>query len=442
MPEREAEHIDGSTDQSTGVFPEAVCRRAMRVAIISTCFGAVSQILIAESSVIILYSKMLGASQFVALCTTSLQLLVLCVLYIPLAYIMGRAGKKRFIIPAIGVGAAGLLVMAGAAWCGSWSIAVLLGGLCIFSIAIAVYVVGWFPLLKDIVPADKRGHFFGRARVSWQSTSAVFLIISALIVRENPSIIVLQAIIAVAAIGMIVRMVFLTRIPEKPPKPDTGKFTECLMDVFSNRPLMGFSIYLFWLYFFAGATVPVAILMAKVKLNLENDFLVLLSSCMMIGAIVGYFLGGRIVDNRGTKSVFLIAHFSFGLLNIAMLAVQDGSSFCMALLLVIATLYGLIMAGASIAVSSEAFALVTEKLTEMSLAVCIGLYVAGNGLSRFLAGWVLDSGMLAESWTFFGIPMTRYHTLFLVFAAGVIVTCAMLTMLPSVIARRQLPQVR
>lgn len=443
MPEQKIEHTADPIAQTTGVFSESICNIAMHAALISTCFGVLSQILVGDSSIIILYSNMLGASQFVALCTSSLQSLAMCILYIPLAYVMGRSGKKRFIIPAIGVGAAGLMITACAPWCGSWSIAALLGGLCIFSIAIAVYVVGWFPLLKDIVPANRRGQFFGRVRVSWQSAAAVFLILSALLVRENPSIIALQAIIVVAAIGMIVRMIFLKRIPEKPPKPNTGKLGQCLIEVLSNRPLMGFGIYLFWLYFFAGATIPVAVLMAKVRLNLSNDFLVLLSSCMMMGAIVGFFLGGRVVDKRGTKSVFIIAHFSFALLNIAMLAVQNDSLFCMVLLLVISTLYGLTMASASIAVSSEAFALVTEKLTEMSLAVCIGLYVAGHGIGRFLAGWALDSGMLAESWIFFGISMTSYHTLFLLFSAGVTITCVMLTMLPSVITpTRALPQVR
>ena len=44
--------------------------------------------------------------------------------------------------------------------------------------------------------------------------------------------------------------------------------------VFANQSLIGFGVYLFWLYFFAGATIPVAILMAKIKLSsAQIDFL-------------------------------------------------------------------------------------------------------------------------------------------------------------------------
>ena len=63
------------------------------------------------------------------------------------------------------------------------------------------------------------------------------------------------------------------------------------------------------------------------------------------------------------------------------------------------------------------------------------LYFAGRGLSRFLAGWALDSGMLAADWVFLGQSMTSYHTLFLVNGFGVLASCALLAMVPSLIAK-------
>ena len=149
------------------------------------------------------------------------------------------------------------------------------------------------------------------------------------------------------------------------------------------------------------------------------------------------------VDRRGAKSVFLLGHFAFGILNMSLLFVHDNSPFCMGLLIAVVTLYGVVFAAASIAVSSEAFALVKQRYSEIGLAVCLGLYYAGVGFSRFLAGWVLDSGMLSGSWVFFGIQMSQYHTLFFFFGVGVTVTCVLLVMVPAVVgSSRSIPEVR
>ena len=72
----------------TEYFSETVCRKAMTFAIISACFGAVSQIMVRESSVIILYAAKLGAGRLLALFSTSIQLLCICVLIIPVSYLM------------------------------------------------------------------------------------------------------------------------------------------------------------------------------------------------------------------------------------------------------------------------------------------------------------------------------------------------------------------
>ncbi len=424
-------------------FSEAECSRGMRMAIMSACFGAIAQTMVSDSSIMILYAGMLGGSRFVSMCTTSLQSISLFVLYIPLAYFVGRLGKKKMILPAIGIGVAGLLLTVFAPFFGSSAAGVLLVGLAIFSIAMAVYLAAWFPLLRDIVPADARGRFFGTMRFRWQGCSAVFLILSAMILKWNSSMAVLQGLVVVAALLLIGRLVCIARIPETPLAREVKPLGKSLRAILSDSRLMGFGTYLFWLYAFAGATVPVVIIFAKLKLKFNDDFLVLLSSCLLIGSIVGFLIGGKMVDRQGTKKVFLLAHFTFGLLNLLMLTVQNNSTFCTYLLIGIVSMYGLIFAAATIAVSSEAFALAPEEFSEMGLAVCLGLYYAGLGFSRFLAGWVLDSGMLAESWNLWGIDMSQYHTLFFFFGIGVLVTCVLLVMVPVVVTpSKSLPQVR
>ena len=76
-------------------FSPKTQRQAMGSAILSACFGAIPQILVRESSLLILYATLLGASRFLALTTTSLQYLSVSVLSIPMAHLMERTGKKR-----------------------------------------------------------------------------------------------------------------------------------------------------------------------------------------------------------------------------------------------------------------------------------------------------------------------------------------------------------
>ena len=99
--------------------------------------------------------------------------------------------------------------------------------------------------------------------------------------------------------------------------------------------------------------------------------------------------------------------------------------------------YSFMMAAGTIAVSSELFALSPAKTRILSIALCVSLQAAGVGISRFSSGWILDSGMLADQWTFAGWSLTSFHTLFLFFGVFVIMTCVLLTLVPSVMAKVQ-----
>jgi len=423
---------------------EAESRKAMRVAILAACFGGIPALLVNSSSIFILYATMLNSSRFVSLCTTALDSLAVFLFYMPLAYLMHRYGKKKLVIPAFIAGGIGLGLTAFAPFFGHFAEMILLAGLTVFSITTAFHIAAWFALLKDVVPETQRGRFFGHMRTAWQVVVCIFLFVSTAIMRFSSSMLTFQIIILVASTGFFIRAWYTHKIPEREPQKDGISFVKSLRLIFRNQRLLGFGTYLFWLYMFSGSVVPVAILMAKLVLKMNDDFLVLLSSCLMIGNIVGFFLGGHVVDRRGTKKVFLLTHFSFGILSLMLLFVQGDSLVNEILLLVFVTLYGLVYSAASIAVSSETFAIVPDSSSEMGIAACLGMYYAGLGLSRFVVGWILDSGMLSNSWVLFGrLQLTQYHTLFLISGFGVIVTCVLLVMIPSVVGKsRLIPEIR
>jgi MFS family permease len=216
-------------------FPEDQCQRGMRMAIWSACFGALAQVAVSDSSLIILYTDMIGGSRFVSLCTTSLQQISLFVLFISVAFLVTRIGKKKLIFPATSIGVCGLGLAVLAPVFGDWAVFVLLTGLTIFSVAMAFYVAGWFPLLRDIVPSDRRGNFFGKMRMSWQGTVAIFLIISALILRWNTSLLVLQLLIAFVGVALIGRVVCIAKMPETSPSKEHIPLRESLSKVWRNH---------------------------------------------------------------------------------------------------------------------------------------------------------------------------------------------------------------
>lgn len=430
------EHTD--LDPVTGVnFPENTCRRGMKLAIVSAIFGAISQVLIQDSPVIILYATALDSSRFVSIFTTSVQYLAIALFYIPLAHIMRSRSKSLITCCTCMVAGFAMLLLASAAWFGSYAKIVMFISLVVFSLMMSVYISGWFPLIRGIVPPKERGRFFGKLRVSWQLSCVAFLLLSSFIVSINNSLQTLQVIIFISALMVFVRAFYLWKIPEVKPHPLNESFKESIYATINNRSLIGFGLYLFWLYLLANGTLPVTVVMAKLHLKLENDFIIMLSSIFMLGSISGFYLGGKFVDKKGTKKVFLIAHFGFSILNFMLLAANENSLSTKVILLLVLVLYGFFLAAASIAVSSEAFALAAENRVEMSFAVCMGLYFLGSGLSRFLSGWALDSGILAEKWQFFGIQMTQYHSLFLLFGSGVLTISLLLVLVPSIMAKRQ-----
>ncbi len=408
-------------------------RHGMRHAIIQACYGALSGVLVRDSSVIILFATMLGAGEALSLVTTSLTDLTV-LLTLGLAYYTELVGKRRMIVWSSAVSMLAMLLCAAAPWCGTGSRWVLLGSLMIYAVFQSGYTAAWFPLLDGVVPANERGRFFGRMRVSWQLVSALFLFGAAWLVGRNASLPMLQGIILVSGLGMLGRIWHIRKMPEVSlPKPE--RFWPLVSDLMCNRSLVGFSVYLFFLYLAANATPPLIFLLAKNTLGQADNVVVGLSVVYMGGTILGYAVGGHLVDRYGVKLLFGLAHLSFGGLNLLLLVVTDGSLAFM--LYGIVAAHGFVKAAASIAVSSEMLALAPENNKALSIAFCFSLYSAGNGLSRALASLILGSGLLASSWQLGGLMLTPYHSLFLFFGVMVILASVLMILVPALMRNVQ-----
>lgn len=411
-------------------------RLGMRYAILSACWGAIPQVMVKDSSVIIIFASLLGASEMVAVLSTSLQDLALGLLMLPLAALSDRMGVKRQICIAILIGMTVLLMTAASPWAGRYAGVVLMLALSFFAVAMAAYTSAWLPLLERVVPPAERGLFFGRMRFSWQLVAALFIFGSAWFLGRYASVGRLQVVITMAALAGLGRIWYIYRIPLKPLPAAESQGRPLLTSVLtalSNRELTGFGVYLFFLYAAANGTIPVVFVFARNYLKLADSLIVTLSGLMMGGLIAGFLFGGRFVNRYGCKGVFLGSHIGFACLNFLLLFVHDAQIWSVAGLMLIVVCYGFLVACASIAVSSELLALAQPANKAVSIALGYTLYTGGMAVSRVAASLVLGSGILATQWGIGGVVFTRYHSLFLCSGIGVLAAMFLLLLLPGMV---------
>jgi MFS family permease len=411
-------------------------RAAMRLAVASACIGGVPQVLARESSVMILYATMLGAGPFLTMAMTSLEYLSTFVLILPVAYAMEHAGKKRLILPALAAATGSLLAAGAAGWLPAGGRRALTAGLVVFSMAMAVYIAGWFPLLRDIIPPRERGRFFGRMRMSWQAVAAAYLMGSALIVGKQAPLLVVQVIVLVAALLMVGRLVLVSRIPEPWNARTRAGFGHSLRTLASQGPMRRFWLYVLGLFLFCSATAPVALVYARLSLGVPDNYLLLLSGCLNVGMIAGFYGGGHAADRWGTSPVFLVTHLALGLFGLSLLFITDFSMRSAILLPLLLAANGAAYAAATVATSTEIIGLAQPGFLNLSIAAGTALQYAGMGVGRFVAGLLLDSPLLPEHWTLFAAPLNRYHALFVMNALLLLLWFALLLVLPKVRTRQ------
>ncbi len=416
---------------------DTLARRNMRFAITSACWGQILIVIAKDSSIIIILASMIGAGDSVAVFTTAITDAATCLLLLLFAALSNRVGLKQQTMGAHVIMALSFVFVALAPWLGPAAAPTLLLALLVFAIAQSGYMAAWFPMLDEIVPAGERALFFGRLRVAWQLIAAGFVLLSGWFLGRHATVGRLQLIIAAAAVVSLGRLVYIARIqlPDRPPQ--TGRIVPAVLESLRNRTLTGFSIYLFFLYLAANGTIPVVFVFGRNYLHLPDNIIVILSAVVMVGLLLGFLAGGRVVHHLGAKRVLVSVHIGFALLNLALLALHAGNPQAALVLGLILGLYGALFACASIAVTSELMALALPQHKAVSLAFGLSLYTAGMAGSRLLASFLLGTGLLAEQWTWGTRILSRYHSLFLLAAAGVVGCMLLLIMVPGMVRYKE-----
>ncbi len=416
-------------------------RRAERDTIFSSCCTAMGDVPFTDAAIIILYANLLGASDSFTMVTTSLLPLAIGFFSIPASYVTMHTGTyQRTILLVTGFSLAMFGVVVAAPWFGSWAVLVLLAALSLFAIGHTIYISAWFPLLDTFLTHDRRSSYLGRMRFSWQSTSALLLLGIGAVIGKNPPIGALQLVMLFSMTVFAVKLWFIARVPcfersERPGRKETPSFREGLKAALENKPLTGYSVYLFILNLAAYGTIPLATLYLKKALAAPDNVIVFISSITLGGMLTGSFCAGPIIRRWGIRNTFLFVHVFYALTNFGLFFMSRGvlpDGWLFGVIGGILFLYSFVFACANISSSSEMMSLATPGNKVMAMAFCNSFYYAGCGLSRFLTSVILGSGALASSWTLGGLAVSHYQTLFLVYAVCVGFAAALLVVVPAI----------
>ncbi|OGV36315.1 MAG: hypothetical protein A2X48_08750 [Lentisphaerae bacterium GWF2_49_21] len=402
-------------------------------ATLSSCCGFLGEVTLTDSAIIILFAGMLGAGDMFSMITTSLLPLFNGICIIPMAWLAARIGSKKLIIRACTLSAIAYFLAVSSPFFGKWASAVLLTAILLFALCLTGFIAGWFPMLDSFLSRKRRPVFFSRMRFSHQLTAVLFLFLVGFAIGKEPSIWKLQLVLLIGAIVFTGRIFFISRIPvfDAQKREELG-FKDGLMAAIGNKPLAGFSIYLFVLNLAAYGTIPLTTLYLKKHLNAPDNVIVIISAVALFGMLLGYFFSNKIIRHMGVKDSLLAFHVSLAFTNLSLFFIGKGNAITYILIAGLLLIYSFTVAAASIVSSSEMMALVKSDNKIMSMAFCGAFYYGGSGLSRMISSLILGAGLLSSEWHIGTMRICHYQTLFLIYTVFIVFAATFLILVPAI----------
>ena len=285
-------------------------KAAMRNIIWSQCLAIVALGTVGNGT-LLLYLDAIGANAVRTMIYLAILPLTNATLLLPAAYLADRYGKKRIGQIGLTIGIVGWGTISLGSFAGNSSESLVALGLILAAVCSSLMGAGWFSLLSPIIPADIRGRFIGRLRLTFSLVSLILSISYAWILSVNSDTIVYQGIYAVATVAYFIRWFAYRRIPElEPPerKSNTPSFRSVLLKVLRGKNLAAFCSYMFLLGLFTAGSGALFAMTEKRFLDFSPTSIILLSNVTLVGGMFGMFMGGRIVDRHGTRLVFAACH--------------------------------------------------------------------------------------------------------------------------------------
>lgn len=427
-----------STTPVAATLTDAERKRNRFYCITACCFGCFGELLLDSSAIIFLYFIALGSSDTLTLLQTSFSPLLGFLLPIPLAGIVAKFGVKKIIRTSCMIGAISYCMMIPAPWMGDfgkyWC------ALCCLTYCISrpIWSGGWFPMLTHILLPEERAPFFGNLRFTYSIFIGLAFFIMGFFMGKNTPVWLLQTFLAVAALFSWLRWLIVSKV--KLPghiQSEPVNLKKALGISIRNAPLIMFSVYSCCLLLAYGSIGPFTVFYIKKGLECGDGLAQTLSVVTIAGAVIGYFLFGKVIRLIGTKKLQIGAHIVFILIPLGMFFCGKDTPFVLPLISTLLFLSSTAWAMMYASFSSEMLALARPGNTAMATAVYQTYQSFGSWMSRTVTSLLAGGTFLAASWDFNGFTVSHFQTIYLMAACGAIFFLILLFCLPSVVPKHE-----
>ena len=423
--------------ENSNLSPSQVDREIRKLCT-STAFYGILELLFTNSFMLLYFSALQISSERI-LFYLALPTLIRIITLIFFAEQTEKIGKVRTGVLGLSISAVSALLLVGAGFSSRPLVEPLVFlGVLLYGVGYGIFLNSWFPLISTIVPAGRRGRFFGVMRFIYQSVGIIFTFIVGLTLGKESSIAIFQAYLIASCVFRIIGILIYHRLPELDRHRDSGRtILNSIFHVVGKSGFLPFCSYVFLLSLFTGSCQSVFSLLAKDTLGMHGGQVIFLGNLVTFGALFGYFCGGLMVDRLGTKYVFLFCHFSFAS---SLVLFLSRDFLPLPVMLVIGTLsfvFGIVQAASGIAVSSEMMAISPPDNKPMATAVCFSLMSLGVSFSGIFSSIILKLGILSPAWTFLGRTFGPYDALLLFCGVMIFLMTVTLGLVPSVVKKVQ-----
>ncbi|MBQ6598556.1 MAG: hypothetical protein IJH79_13465 [Lentisphaeria bacterium] len=410
-----------------------ICRRT---AVCSTMFGCISTQLIESNALIVLYLTMLGGSDSFSMFSSSLTSLSNILLLIPCAALAAGWGLRRTYTVSSTVGFLAFGLIAAAPYFGEQAKYAVITGCFIYALTLTFYASTWYPLLDNFLKPEERGPFFSRMRFIYILFNAGLLFLLGKFLGSDPPLWLLQGVFLLAGTGLWGRKFCMDRLPLDPAmQRESPNLKKTLGICLHNQSLVGFSVYLCFMYLAFSGALPLALIYMKTCLKLADGTIVILTSIHLIGKLAGFWLAGKISKNVSMRIQVIGTHVLAGLTVLLLLIPVPGLKGSVYLFGLSFFLIGLTAALLLCISSVEMLALATPGNKIMAIAFCSTSISVGTAAGTLLTSLLLGSGALAPEWYLNGIKLTKFQLLFGLYAAAVLFFALLLPLVPAVIRK-------
>ncbi len=389
-------------------------KKTMRLIIMAQCTGTLGN-LIFTNGLLLAYLAELGMSSATILQLLALPTFIGFLFLMPAAFWSDRYGMKKLGTLGLLATVLGFVLIILAGQFSAMVSKILVGtGIAVFGLGFAFFSSNWFALLEPLIPPNIRGRFFGKVRMAFQAVAICFGLVVTVILDRYTGIKIYQSILVVVLLLLVVRIFFYLKIPEtSQPKPADRSFLQACKTISRIPGYVPFCSYAFLLCLFTGTCPWVFGLLEKDVLHFSGSQLVLMGNLLFTGSLGGFYLGGKLIDRYGTKPVFLLCHFSYGLILFLFLFRDFFPWPVIATVGLLTCFFGMVQAASSIGLTTELMALIPQTNKSLSTALNLSLINGGTALSAFICSKTIDLSILNRSWQFFGQTMSEYDSLLL-----------------------------